>query len=89
MPVLLTLFDEKNKQVGEDISADINGKPQIFEFLKEGKYKLRVIIDANGNKKWDKGDFDTAKEPEKVMFFDKTISIREGWQTVEQWILTQ
>lgn len=89
MPVLLTLFDEKNKQVGEDISADINGKPQIFEFLKEGKYKLRVIIDANGNKKWDKGDFDTAKEPEKVMFFDKTISIRKGWQTVEQWILTQ
>ena len=83
--IILTLFDGQDNRVGDDKFTVINSEAECFGNLKEGKYRLRMILDANNNRKWDKGEFDTNKEPEKVMFFDKIISVRKGWQTIEQW----
>ncbi|MGP1515430.1 MAG: Ig-like domain-containing protein [Bacteroidales bacterium] len=85
--IILSLFDTENKQIGKDIIAKTDNTNNEFKNLKEGKYRLRVIIDTNNNNKWDKGNFHKNTIPEKVIFFDKTISIRKGWQTQEEWIL--
>ncbi len=82
--LILSLFGS-DKQIGEDIFAKTNSGYQTFFNLKEGKYKLRIIIDANNNRRWDAGDFDSGTLSEKVMFFYKDISIRKGWQTQEEW----
>lgn len=84
LSLILSLFDN-DKQIGEDIFATTDSGYQTFFNLKEGKYQLRIIIDANSNRRWDAGDFDKGIIPEKVFYFNKPISIRKGWQTQEDW----
>jgi hypothetical protein len=45
-----------------------------------GDYQLRILYDANGNGRWDTGQFfGTRRQPEKVQPLDKKISIKPGW----------
>lgn len=85
--LIFTLLDEKNSEISEKIIDKNPVQSLLFENLLQGKYRLRVIIDENRNNKFDFGDFDSTLPPEKVIFFDKTISIRQGWQTIEEFIL--
>lgn len=58
----------------------------IFKFLKEGAYKLKMIIDKNHNRRWDYGDYNNRVLPEEIIYFDKTISIRKNWDVEEEWL---
>jgi len=58
-----------------------------FSNLKEGNYKIRLIIDANNNKKWDYGNYDQSILPEKIIYYNKPINIRKNWDVEETWIL--
>lgn len=81
--IIYTLFDEKNVQVGSNIVTF--DSVLIFDYLKEGKYKLRAIIDENKNGKWDGNDFYLHKQAEKVLFFPKPINVRKSWDVEEVW----
>ena len=85
--LIFTLLDEKNSEISEKIIDKNLPQSLLFENLSQGKYRLRVIIDENRNNKFDFGDFDSKLSPEKVIFFDKIISIRQGWQTIEEFTL--
>ncbi len=39
-----------------------------FSFVQPGKYKLRLIHDVNGNKRWDGGSYLNHLQPEPVLF---------------------
>jgi hypothetical protein len=58
-----------------------------FDYLSPGKYKMKVIYDGNGNKKWDTGEWGLRKQPEKVEFYNGEISIRSNWDVEATWEL--
>ncbi len=58
-----------------------------FNYLMPGDYILKVIYDANGNKKWDSGNYIYEIQPEKVDFYPKKLTIRANWEVQEEWRL--
>lgn len=77
-PAIVQLTDEKGAVKKEKYAtepADIS-----FNFLKPGKYLIRVIYDANGNKKWDTGNYLKQIQPERVSHSPKIIEMRANWK---------
>lgn len=58
-----------------------------FEYLIEGKYKLKLILDRNANGKWDTGEYMDYKQAETIILFDETINIRANWDKEIEWII--
>ncbi len=48
--------------------------------LKPGTYTMLVIDDANGNGKWDTGDLLAHRQPEMVIPYMGTVSLKAGWE---------
>ncbi len=84
-------FDEdliKNKNfIGELIANDttflclriLNNKTKI-DSIPEGAFKFRMFEDANDNNYWDSGSIKLLKQPEKILFYEDTIFIKENWE---------
>jgi hypothetical protein len=58
-----------------------------FETLSPSKYKLKAILDHNGNGRWDSGNYLNRIQPERVQYFEKEIEIRANWDFEEEWDL--
>ena len=52
-----------------------------FNLLEPGDYIIRVILDENNNKKWDTGNYDELKQPERVLWFRDPIKLRPNWDS--------
>lgn len=50
-----------------------------FTEVDPGKYKIRVVMDENGNGKWDKGNFNQKKQTETIRIWKEEILIKQGW----------
>ena len=61
-----------------------NGQAEFF-YLKAGKYYMRMILDDNQNGKWDTGDYDADRQPEKVYYYPETIECRAKWDLTLTW----
>ena len=48
----------------------------VFYFVKPGTYYMRLIIDENGNGKWDTGDFEKGIQPERVSYYHHSLDLR-------------
>ena len=72
----IQLIDLKNNVVQELH----NVKNYRFKRIPPGEYKIRILIDNNDNGVWDPGNMKKNEEPEEVLFFPKTISIRANWE---------
>jgi Big-like domain-containing protein len=44
-----------------------------------GEYYIRILFDDNNNGKWDPGSYSEKRQPEKVISFDKKLSIKADW----------
>ncbi len=73
-------LSDKSDNIVEEIK---NQKQFSFIHLLPGEYKLRVLIDANQNGKWDEGTVKDFILPEPVYHLDKTINIRANWEVNE------
>lgn len=83
MSYILILEDSQGKALNKLFS---NNKERItFSNLKDGSYKLRIILDLNNNKEWDYGDYSQSRLPEKIIYFPKPINIRKNWDLEETW----
>lgn len=82
------LYDTSGKLVQEQA---LKPKEQTIRFsnLKEGNYKLKLAIDNNCNSKWDKANFSTQEEGEKVLQFNKLLTIKKTWLTEEEWNISE
>lgn len=58
-----------------------------FRAIEPAKYYVRIIEDANGNQKWDTGNYLKKKQPEKVINFYKEFDIRANWELNETLVL--
>jgi uncharacterized protein (DUF2141 family) len=70
---------------GEVLETKPNVKKHTFSFLSPQEYKLRIIIDRNGNKKWDPGNFEKGVEPESVILYKTfdgktSVPVRANWE---------
>jgi len=84
-PLIIQLLNAKNAVLREDFiskSQKIN-----YPYLKEGKYKIKAVLDINNNGKWDTGDFVSRIQPEKVYFINKVLNIRANWDTEHIWTI--
>lgn len=56
-----------------------------FTHLPAGDYRLRAVIDRNGDGRWTPGDYRQQRQPEQTTMFEKTLSLREKWEMEEKW----
>jgi len=62
---VLQLLNDKN-EVEQQV---IDKQEFVFEYVYGGKKTFRLIVDTNGNGKWDAGDFKKRIPPETMLFF--------------------
>lgn len=83
--LLTQLLDDK-----DNVVAERQGTAKVlFPHIVPGKYRVRVIVDANANGKWDTGNFAQRQQPEAVTYLDKTLDIRAKWHFEEKITITQ
>jgi hypothetical protein len=54
-------------------------------FLPPKTFKLKAIIDRNGNGKWDTGNYLKGLQPEEVVNYFQNITIRSNWEIELIW----
>lgn len=74
---------QKNEVVEEFFA--INTNTFNVAYLKPGEYQIKLIVDSNANKKWDTGNYQLNLQPEKVIFYQDKITIRENWDNEILW----
>ncbi|MBN2348333.1 MAG: Ig-like domain-containing protein [Bacteroidales bacterium] len=77
-PAIIQLISEKGDKVFNQKYISTN-EPVIFDYLKPGKYGIKVIYDDNANRQWDTGKYIEKLQPEKVLFYKGEIEIRANW----------
>ncbi len=80
---IIQLLTEKENLVEEKFIHH-SGKVR-FDYVVPGKFKIKVILDRNHNKKWDTGNYRKNLQPEEVRYFSKTVEIRANWDVEEDW----
>ncbi|WP_181304807.1 Ig-like domain-containing domain [Rufibacter sp. XAAS-G3-1] len=63
-----------------------NQKTILWENLKPGAYQIRILVDANGNGKWDNGLLSERRLPEPVVLPKDIWEIRADWEIETQTI---
>lgn len=57
----------------------------LFMNLKPDKYFARLIVDENGNGRWDPGSYEEKRQPERVYYYPKLFEVLVNWDTEEEW----
>lgn len=57
-----------------------NSETFRFRNIEPGTYRLRVLVDENNNGKWEKGDPNFERAPEKVFVLPEALDIRANWE---------
>ena len=84
-PVIVQLTTEKGEVKYEKYMS--NAGPADFRNLNAAKLFLRVVFDANGNGKYDTGNFLKGIQPERVSYYPEEVDIRTGFDTVYDFTL--
>ena len=80
--IIAQLLDGQSKIVKQSFTD--NGQAEFY-YLKPGKYFMRIIVDANNNKKWDTGNYDTNLQPEEVYYNPDKIECKAKWDLTLTW----
>ena len=77
-PLVIQLLDPKEKVLRE---KSVTEQSEIrFEYLKPGKYKIKMIHDSNENGAWDTGKYILGLQPERIEYLKGEIEIRANWE---------
>lgn len=60
-----------------------NSEKILYKNIPGAKYRIRVIYDDNNNGKWDTGNVEKRIQPEKLWYWEKTMTIRPNWEQEE------
>lgn len=78
----------KNKKI--ITKSHLTGTQEIhYKYLSPGVYSLKLIIDSNGDKKWNTGNYLEGLQPEKVVIYNKEIKIRANWDNDIKWLIKE
>ena len=56
-----------------------------FRHLPAADYRLRAVVDVDGDGAWTPGDYMLQRQPESTIPFGKTLQLREKWEMEERW----
>ena len=87
--VVVQLTNEGGKVLKEQV---VTKKEEVmFDYLMPAKYKLRAILDADGNGKWSTGNYHRHSLPETVVDYKDPLDLKAGWDIDldEVWDLNQ
>ena len=45
-----------------------------FQYIKPGKYSLKLVVDSNRNGKWDSGSYKNKIQPEMILYYPRITS---------------
>lgn len=85
VPVIISLVTNNDKE--EEIYRILNDKntESSIKYCNPGEYKIKIVLDTNKNKKWDKGNWIKKSKPEPVFYLKELIGVRILWE-IEQTI---
>ncbi len=75
--VIVQLTDENGKVLKQE--AITTKQEVMFEHLMPARYKLRAILDADGNGKWSTGNYHRRILPETFVEYKDTLDLKAGW----------
>jgi hypothetical protein len=76
MTFILQLIDDNDKVVQERY----NESTVVFTQLKPGKYRLRIIEDLDGNRRYSHGSLKRNRKPETVKLYEDKITIKANFE---------
>lgn len=86
-PVVLDVLDDKDTVVA---SRSVTASTEVrIPHLKAGTYRVRAVLDTDGNGAWSPGDYWSGSQPEYVIYYSKSLQVREKWEMEERWTLTK
>jgi Bacterial Ig-like domain len=74
-PVLVFLQNSNIVQ-----SVPLKGTVYSDKLFKPAEYEIRILLDRNGNGVWDTGDYWKKLQPERVLAFEKKITVKANWE---------
>ena len=81
--LVVELLDTKDTVVQHQV-LESSGTAR-FDHIGAGNYRLRAVIDDDGNGRWTVGDYATRRQPEECVMYGKTLQLRERWEMEESW----
>ena len=85
-PLIVQLVDSKGEVIETSLTREVS--PVDFNEVIPGLYFLRVIFDTNQNGVYDPGDYLKKLQPERVSYALEPVEVRAGWDTIEEFVLT-
>ena len=77
--LIIDLLSGKENDVIVERKYIKNTETLVFDLLEPKTYRIRAIIDANKNNKWDTGNYLTKKQPEQVIYFEEELKVRANY----------
>lgn len=75
--VVVQLTNENGKVLKEQKITE--QEKVMFGHLQPAKYKLRALLDTDGNGKWSTGNYHHRSQPETIVDYKDVLEIRAGW----------
>ena len=75
--VVVQLTNESGKVLKEE--AISKKKEVMFDYLMPAKYKLRALLDSDGNGKWSTGNYHRHTLPETILDYKDPLDLKAGW----------
>jgi len=89
MPDVSCLVELLNSSDNPVRTAPVIAGVVSFTNVPPGKYFARLIADANGNGRWDAGDYLSQTQPEDVYYYPRRINLKKNWDVEQSWNLNE
>ena len=87
VPAFMELLNSSGEPVRKAIVEE-GGNANFMDMPAE-KYYARIVLDFNGNGKWDGGNYEETRQPERVVYFMQQFEIRQNWKIEETWDISK
>ncbi|MBK8340689.1 MAG: Ig-like domain-containing protein [Flavobacteriales bacterium] len=81
---LLLLLDDQGREVRRS-HLETGSRRCVWERVPPGPYRVRMILDNNGNGRWDPGSLRTNSLPEPVLHYPDPVQVRAAWEIGLEW----
>lgn len=79
-PLIVQLHSDKDELLQEEY-LDAGVTKIAFERILPGSYKLRYIVDRNGDRKFTTGSIHALRQPESVVKYKGSVQLKPNWIT--------
>ncbi len=83
-PLVVELLDGRDTVVQHQTVEGASGTLR-FAHLPAAEYRLRAVIDNDGDGRWTTGDYQLQRQPEEFIMYGKALQLREKWEMEERW----